>query len=66
MMKPVVLVTLLDPGLNGVAGLSIADPYTFTNNAVYTRYFQANVILNGAKETGNLPRQEAYSFEVIF
>jgi len=33
--------------------------------AVNAQCFQAEVILNGPKETSDLPRQEAYSFDVV-
>jgi hypothetical protein len=58
-------VVLLDPGLNGTTSLTNVDLTTFTGDAVDARYFQARVILERPKETGDLPGQEAYSFYVM-
>jgi len=43
--------------------LSSVELTTFTEDAVSARSFQAGVILEGLKETDNLPRLEAYSFD---
>jgi hypothetical protein len=53
-------VVLLDPCLNGTQSPPSVNLTTFTREAVNARCFQAEVILipDGAKETGNLPRQE--------
>jgi len=59
-----VLVVILEPGLSGTPILSNVDLTTFTEGAVNTRCFQAEVILDRLKETGNV-RKEAYSFDVM-
>jgi hypothetical protein len=51
---------ILDPGLSGTLDLS-----TFTGDDVNARCFQAKIILGGLKETGDLPRWEAYRFYVM-
>jgi hypothetical protein len=53
-------------GLNGMPGLSSISPPTLPGNAVYARCFQAKVILDGPKETGYLPRHDAYSFDIMY
>jgi len=60
-----VLVLLLDPGLNEMSDLTNVDLTTFTGDAVDTSCFQAKVILDRTKDTGNLPRWEAYSFHAM-
>jgi len=57
----VLLVVLLNPGLNGTYGLASV----FTGYAVYPSYFQAKVILDGPKEAGDLSELEAYNFDVM-
>jgi len=47
-------VVLLDPGLNGTPNLSNVDPTTSTGDAANARCFQAEVTLEGPKESGNL------------
>jgi hypothetical protein len=54
-----------DPVLNGMPSLTNIDLTTFTGDAVDTSCFQAKVILDGLKETGDLPRWETYSFYVM-
>jgi hypothetical protein len=61
MIKRDVPMVLTDPGCNGVFGLSNVDLTTLTGDAVNTWCFQAEVILDRLKETGNLIKQEAYS-----
>jgi hypothetical protein len=39
---------------------------TFTGSAVNTLCFQAKIILDQPKETSNLHRLEAYSFDIMF
>jgi len=51
-MKSNVPVVLLGPGLNGIPSISCVDSPTLAGNAVYACCFQAEVILDGAKETG--------------
>jgi len=50
---------LLDRGLNGTPGLSNADLTTFAVDAVDSSCFQAKVILDGLKETDDLPRESS-------
>jgi hypothetical protein len=47
-------VVLLDPGLNGMPGLSNVDPTTFAWVAVGTSCFQVKVMLDRVKETGDI------------
>jgi hypothetical protein len=61
MIQPDVLVVLVDPGINGKPGLTDVDT-TFAWDAVDASCFQARVILDGPKETGDLPRQKTDSF----
>jgi hypothetical protein len=63
--QPDVLVLLLDPDLNGMLSLSNVDHPTFTGDAVNTRCFQVQIIFDGLKETGSLPRRKTYSFDVM-
>jgi hypothetical protein len=65
MIQPDELVVLLHPGLIGVSSLSNIDLTTVTGDALKASCFQAMVICDGPKETGILPRQEAYSFDVM-
>jgi hypothetical protein len=65
MIQPDVLVVLLDPGLSGMPSLSSVDLTTFTRDAVNAKCFEAEVILNGLQETGDLPRWEAYYYYVL-
>jgi hypothetical protein len=62
MIQPDVLQMFLDPGLNRTPGLTNVDLTTFTGASC----FQTKVILHGPKETCDLPRQKAYSFDVMF
>jgi hypothetical protein len=54
------MVLFLDSGLSGMPGL-----FTFTGDAVNSRCFQARVIVGGPKEADDLPRLEAYNFDVM-
>jgi len=54
-------VVLLDPGPHGMPGLSIVDLTTFAEDVVHASCFQARVILDGLKETGDHPSWEIYS-----
>jgi len=56
MIWPDVPVVLLDPGLNGTPDFTNVDLTTYAGNAADTSCFQAKVILDRLKETGNLPR----------
>jgi hypothetical protein len=47
---------LCDPGLRRTLGFSNGDLTTFTEDALNTKCFQVKVILDGPKETGDLPR----------
>jgi hypothetical protein len=49
-----VLVVLFDPGLSGTPNLTNIELTTFAVDAVDTSCFQAKVILDGLKETGDL------------
>jgi hypothetical protein len=51
MMKPDRLVVFFDPGLNGKPSLSSVDLLTVAGGVVNASYFQAEVILDGPKET---------------
>jgi hypothetical protein len=62
MMQPDVQVVFLGSGLNGTPGLTNVDLTTFAGVAVDARCFQARVILDGPKETGDLHRRETDSF----
>jgi hypothetical protein len=64
MIQPDVLVVLLDPGLSGMPGLPNVD-LTFAGDAVDSSCFQAKVILDELKETGDLPGQDAYNFFLL-
>lgn len=55
----------LDPTFNGMLGLSNVNLITFAGDAVNTWCFKAEFILGRPKETGNFPRWEVYSFDVI-
>jgi len=46
-------------------GLSNVDLTTFAGDTVNARCYQVKFILDGPKETGDLPRQKAYSFHVM-
>jgi hypothetical protein len=59
MIKLDVLVLLLDSGLSGMPSMSNVDLPTLTVDVVNAQYFQAKVILDRLKETGDLPRWEA-------
>jgi hypothetical protein len=59
MIQHDVLVVLLDPDLHRTPGLSNVDFAAFVEDAVNATYFQAKVILYGARETGNLSKQQA-------
>jgi hypothetical protein len=65
MIHPDVPVVLLKPGLNGMSSLSDVDLTTFTWHAVNARCFPVKVMFDRLKETSNLPRWEAYSFDVM-
>jgi len=65
MIQPDVSVLLPDPGLSGMPSLSNADHTIFSEKAPSASWFQAKVILDSLKETGNLLRQETYSFDVM-
>jgi hypothetical protein len=54
MVKPDVAVVLLDPSPNGTAGLSNRDFSTLAN----VPCFEAEVTLDGPKDTGDLPGLE--------
>jgi hypothetical protein len=62
MIKPDVPVMLLDPMLDGMPNLSDVDLTTFTGDSVNTRCFEAEVILDGLKETDYLSKWEVYHF----
>jgi hypothetical protein len=53
------MVALLDPGLSGMLSLSNVDLITLTGDAV------KHQVVSRLNKTGNLPRQEAYSFYVM-
>jgi hypothetical protein len=59
-----VSVVLLEPCLNGMPSLTNVGLTTFIGMPDAS-YFHTKVISDWVKETGNLPRQEAYSFEVV-
>jgi len=65
MIKLHVPLVLLGPGLNETPTLSNVDLTTLTGDVVNAQCFQAEVILDRLKETGDLPRWEAYSFDVM-
>jgi hypothetical protein len=50
-IKPDVPVVFLDPGYNGIPGLSNVVLPTLAGDAVHALYFQAKVIFDGLKET---------------
>jgi hypothetical protein len=60
MIKLHLQVVLPDPGPNGMP-LCNVDLSTLTEDGC----FQAMVIPNRLKETDNLPRQEAYNFDIV-
>jgi hypothetical protein len=45
--------------------LSTVDLTTLAGDAVDVSCFQAKIILDGLKETGDFPRGEAYSFDIV-
>jgi len=47
---------LFDPSLNGRPGFSSVDCPIIKGNALYTWCFQAEVILHGSVDTGNILR----------
>jgi hypothetical protein len=51
-----VALVLLDPGLDGTAGLPDVDLTTLAGHAVHTRSLESQVILHRSKETGDLLR----------
>jgi len=59
------LMVLLDLRQNGTPSSINVDITIFTGYAVGTSCFQAIVIPDRPKETGNLPRQEVYSLDVM-
>jgi hypothetical protein len=65
MAQPDVPVVLLDSDLNEMPSLTNLDLATFAGDAIDTSCFHAKVTLGGPKETDDLPRQEAYSFDVM-
>jgi len=65
MIKPYVPVEFLGPGLSGTLDLSNVGFPILAGDAVYAHWFQADVILDRPKETGDLPRWEVYSFDVM-
>jgi hypothetical protein len=66
MIQPnVLLVVLLDPGLNGMPNLSNVDLTTFAADSVNARCFEIEIIFDRQKETVALLRWEAYSFCVM-
>jgi len=65
MIQPDVLVVLFDPHLNGTPGSTNVNCTVFAGDAVDPSCFHAKVILDGPKETDNLPSWEAYSFNVM-
>jgi hypothetical protein len=56
----------LDPDLSGMPSMFSVDLTTFTGDAVNTNCLQAKVILDGEKETGNLPKQETTLLSATF
>jgi hypothetical protein len=56
---------LLGPGLNKMPDFSSVDFNTCAGDALNASCFQAKVIFDGPKETGNLHRWEAYSFDIM-
>jgi hypothetical protein len=65
MIKPDVPIMLSDPSLNEMPSLSNVDLTTLAGNTVYAQCFQAEVIFDRPKETGNLFKLEAYSSDVM-
>jgi hypothetical protein len=53
---------LLEPCLRGMPMLSSVDITTFSGDVTNASYFQAEEIIDGPTETGDLPRREAYIF----
>jgi hypothetical protein len=51
--------------INGTSGLSSSDIATLSGDALNARCFQGRVNLEEQKETGYLPRQYAYNFDMI-
>jgi hypothetical protein len=54
---------LLNPELNEMLGFTNTDLNTLTGNPVNTGCFEDKIILDGPKETGGLPKWEAYNFD---
>jgi hypothetical protein len=65
MIKPDVMVVLLDPGINGTTGLSNVVLATLTDFAVNSWCFQVKVFLQRLNETGDLPRWDVYAYDVM-
>jgi hypothetical protein len=65
MIKPDVLVVLLDSGLSRMLYLSNVDLHTLTGDAINTHCFQAEIVFDGLKETRDLIKWEAYSFDFM-
>jgi len=63
-IQPDVPVVLLDPDFSGMFCLFNVDLPTLIENALSAQCFHAEVILDGPKETDDLPTEEAYSFNV--
>jgi hypothetical protein len=61
-----VLLVLLNSCLSGTPNLSNVGLPTLAGYAINILCFQAKVILDGPEETGDLPRWEAYKFDVMF
>jgi hypothetical protein len=65
MIKPYVSIVLLHSGLNLTSGLSDEELPTLAVDVTYARCFQTENILDEPKESGDHPKREDYSFDVI-
>jgi hypothetical protein len=61
----VVTLALFDSGFNGKPDLSNVDPPTLAVDAIYARCFQVKDIHDRLKETGHLPRWQAYTVLIL-
>ena len=64
--KPYVPVVLLYSGLYRLTTLSDVDLTTLTGYAVNPQSPQSHVVLHRTKESGDLPRRQAITFNVVF